>query len=895
MSPRSSVGLIALFLGIFWVLGLIGAIGQTKYDDTRVMPNFVARSDRFAIDKVELARTPLGGTKEDYVFTHADDVWHLKQGTQSIKVEGFHIKEMIVQARGATRDQEVVLDNRLSVYGLEKPQATVTFFGVRKKKVDLDEPKEPADKSKEPAGEKIEWKLFLGKESPDKKFVYVGSSDRPGRVFAVSRSELSSFFFGGPNDLRSKRLFDFNEPIVSGFTIKETAPAVREFEAKKDLAGTWKILKPIQDFADYEGPPTPKLPIPELHETPGGLKGLITSIATLRLDSDDDFIAAAPDNLKRYDLESGKESLRIDITSGNELKPTVDTLLVGKREKDFAYARLGSDEGVFKLRMKYLAPILAALGDPKKYRSVDLAPISIKDADLVTIQHGKDEARFLATASPFPDPKMPDQRTWQIDIAGKRDAVRPKAVDGLLDALQGRRDILAFKDGADGKKLDAELGLDAPTLTVRVYKNAVEAPKKDAANGDPEPRKDAKPEIVWEFGKTEGDAVAVKRTIDAQVDRFTVAKSVLEKILPKEGFLAFLDLAFPRTSVGEVSRIELDRGGKELLLKKTESSWTLGKEKSVSADATKIEQFLREFAAPPVVRWVKTLDPKEDLAAYGLKTPTVKLTFFEKGDSLSPQTIGSALGQLGGVLGNPGLAALGAAVANREADPGAKSVLAIGSRSKDDDAFYATHTGTQRLGLVPAALVQAIESVDLRDPALLLAPAYEVVTALVGNPGPLALSPLATGHLGTADAAAVQEIKLRVRTPVELRTFDFRRDAKGWTDASGLKEFRVDDARVDQAAQFASGPTVVRWIAIAGGPAPEQKLSLDDASLVLEAIGKDGKTTTLTVGAEIPRVGYFAQTSALPGAVFLVPPAQVRPILSGATYFARDRLAAQAE
>ncbi|HEX3313404.1 MAG TPA: DUF4340 domain-containing protein, partial [Gemmataceae bacterium] len=607
MSPRSSVGLIALFLGIFWVLGLIGAIGQTKYDDTRVMPNFVARADRFTIDKVELVRTPASGSKEDYIFTHADDVWNLQQGSQSIKVEGFRIKEMISQAKGATRDPEVVLDNRPSEYGLEPPQATVSFFGTRKKKDAEAEAKDKKDGKKDqaaPAEATESWKLYLGKESPDKKFVYVGSSDRPGRVFAVNRSEMSSFFFGGPNDLRSKRLFDFNEPIVSGFTIKETMPAVREFEAKKDAAGTWKLLKPIQDYADYEGPPPAKLPIPELNPTSGGLKGLITSIATLRLDSDDDFIAAAPDNLKRYELEVGKESLRVDITSGNELKPTVDTLLVGKHEKDFAYARLGSDEGVFKLRMKQLAPILAALGDAKKFRSLDLAPIPIKDADLIAIQHGKDEARFLTTgAPPFPDPKMPDQRTWQIDIAGKRDAVRPKGVDGLLDALQGRREILAFKDG-DGKKLDAELGLDMPTLTVRVYKNAIEPPKKDAVSKDPVAKKDAKPEIVWDFGKTIGDTVAVKRTIDGQVDRFTVAKTTPEKIVPKEGFLAYTEPAFPRTSVGEVVRLEIKRGGKEFVVTKTGDSWKLGTEKPVSADKSRVDDLLREFAVPPVVRWV---------------------------------------------------------------------------------------------------------------------------------------------------------------------------------------------------------------------------------------------------------------------------------------------------
>ena len=402
-----------------------------------------------------------------------------------------------------------------------------------------------------------------------------------------------------------------------------------------------------------------------------------------------------------------------------------------------------------------------------------------------------------------------EQKAWQIDIAGKRDAARPKAVDALLDALKGRRDILAFKDG-DPKKLDAELGLDAPTMIVRVYKKprVERRRKKDAASKDPEPKKDAKPEIVWEFGKTEGDAVAVKRTAEGQVDRFTVAKSVVEKILPKEGFLAYLDLAFPRTSVGEVTRIELDRGGKETLLKKTGSRWTLGKEKPVSADTGKIEQLLREFAAPPVVRWVKTLDPKEDLAAYGLKSPTREADVLREGrpafaadDRQRPRPARRRRRQ-SGARGSRGGGRESGGRPGDEVGP-RPSAAARRTTTPSTPRTPAPH----RLGLVPAALVHALETIDLRDPALLLAPGYELVAALVGNPGLLAASPLATGILGTADAAAVQEMKVRVRTPVELRTFDFRRDGKGWTDAAGLKEFHVDDARIDQVAQFAASPT----------------------------------------------------------------------------------------
>src|SRR5262249_53851416 len=104
MNPRSSVGLVGLFLAIFLICGLYSAMNQTKYDETRVLPDFAARADKFDVERVELKRTPKGASGEDYVFTHANDVWNLKQGDQAIKVEGFRIKEMITQARQASRD-----------------------------------------------------------------------------------------------------------------------------------------------------------------------------------------------------------------------------------------------------------------------------------------------------------------------------------------------------------------------------------------------------------------------------------------------------------------------------------------------------------------------------------------------------------------------------------------------------------------------------------------------------------------------------------------------------------------------------------------------------------------------------------------------------------------------
>ena len=112
--------------------------------------------------------------------------------------------------------------------------------------------------------------------------------------------------------------------------------------------------------------------------------------------------------------------------------------------------------------------------------------------------------------------------------------------------------------GADEKKKDAEWGFDSPAAVVAVYADAIEKEKKDEAKDekdkknekekkdtakkdekkDPLPtlKKDAKPVVKLEFGKTEKDLINVKRTLqDGTVSRFTVKKELYEKIVPSEG------------------------------------------------------------------------------------------------------------------------------------------------------------------------------------------------------------------------------------------------------------------------------------------------------------------------------------------------------------------------
>ncbi len=83
-----------------------------------------------------------------------------------------------------------------------------------------------------------------------------------------------------------------------------------------------------------------------------------------------------------------------------------------------------------------------------------------------------------------------------------------------------------------------------------------------------------------------------------------------------------------------------------------------------------------------------------------------------------------------------------------------------------------------------------------------------------------------------------------------------------------------------------------RWIKLAGGPTSEQKLAPQQSTLRIEAILEDGRSYTLTVGAPFEGQGYYAQSSAWPGAVFLLGTNQVTPYLQGPAHFAKERAVA---
>ena len=227
-------------------------------------------------------------------------------------------------------------------------------------------------------------------------------------------------------------------------------------------------------------------------------------------------------------------------------------------------------------------------------------------------------------------------------------------------------------------------------------------------------------------------------------------------------------------------------------------------------------------------------------------------------------------------------------------------MLKFGKDATDkDDAgnVFIQHSKSDRLGLLPSIFATVLRESDYRDRSTILQPQVHLAALLTGAAAApfaalLDASPLAIGQLGRGDASQVKELRVTIRTPVEVRSFAFVRKDKSWVDQSGLKEFQADDEHINTVAELVARLDMNRVVLLTGGPKTDQKLTPKDATMAIDAVMSDLRVVNVTVGANFESLGYFTQVSTWPGAVFLLNPDRVQPILRGATFFAKERVAA---
>lgn len=896
MNFRSTVFMFGLLLGMLWLFGLTVAYRKTAVDASYLVPTLQGNAD-VVIDSITIKRRVKDKPAEEFHFTKDNDTWSLKvPGVQkSVKLEAFRVNQIVNQVKDARRSDEAGVTDNLTLYGLDQPSTIVTLKGKALGKADR------------------EWSLYLGKESADQSLMYVNSSDRPTKVYGITKNSIDSVLFKDPNHLRARRLFEFNDTAVQTVAIKEGAV---ELDLKKGDDATWRFVKPAFGFADFEGPPAPK-DLPTGARPPeGGVKGLLANIATIRVDSEEDFVPLSDAKLDTYGLEEGKEALRIEVDTvkGEKKEVGKEILAIGMAVKDKAqvFARMVGDQGVFKLNAKLLEPIKSALQKPGSLRSIDVLSLDTKKVDAVTVDQGKTKVTML----------HPEGKLWEVkaDTASLQKG-NQAAIQALVDGLQGKREIVKFYDADDFKKLDAEM--KTPTAVVALYVGGLTEEKKDTAKDKkegadakkeekqdepPHLKKDAKPAVTLTFGEANKETVNVQRELaDGTTSRFVLPRAVLDKVLPGDLKLAFVDTSLPSVPVESIDRVVLARDKDKIDIEKgwgEQSGRWFFKEGNEPpgknpADAAKSSLVVNTLVGLAAKKWLHKIDPKDDLDKLGLKKPSLEVTLYVK--KVRAAAAASVVGLLATLSEWRGIGGEAAVLANRTLDPGDKVVLKVGKETdqeKDKPAQFAQRSDSDMLFLLPTDVVRIIRDADLRDRTSVVHAQPIVSATLVGlaaGPfnGVLPGSPLGTNLVQSFDATKVKELKLAIRTPGELRTLTFEADpqlkVKEWRDKSGLQEFTLDSQKVNHVLEQLATLKTTRWVNISGGTKAEQKLTAKEATLRVEVVLENGRSLTLTVGAPFEGLGYYAHTSALPDAVFLLGPGQVEAMQQGPAYFARER------
>jgi hypothetical protein len=927
MNFKSTALLFGLLLIMLWVFGLMLTTKKGPREEDFVFPSMHGSKDAI-IDFVRVVRKG----KEELEFKREKDNWMMTQPPLSfwIRAETFKVNQLVNQIKDARKDDEADVSNDFSAYALGKDQAAIVIT----LKGRLEDTKEFG---KEKKSETREWTFYVGKDTP--AFAYVKSSDRD-RVMAVKRSTLDSVFFRDPGVFRPKSFLEVNETTARFVSLKGEGADV---ELRRNEDATWRFIRPNYGLADFEGKPvaSSKPPLPfqkekdkEPQKTEGGVKSLLSAIGFIRVSSDADFVPLSDAPLSSFGLEKGKENIRIQVgtseekkEAGKDDKKDEETLFIGNKVKgkDLYYARLANDRGIARVDGKLLEPILAVLRtDGRNLRSRDVIPVDTKAVDAIDIKKGKSLAELM---------KFRDAKPWQVYLGNDHYKADPKAIQALIDALQGKGEIKEFFDEpeAEAKKKDAERGLDQPQAEVLLYKDALEKDEakdetkdkkdkkdkkgkkaKDDDKGkkekkkeeEPKLKKDAKPIVTLTFGKTDKDTVFVKRvTQDGLVSRFAVPKSILEKALPAEGVLAYFDNALPSFELGNVTQFEVDKDGDKIIVERGHGEqlgkYLLKNRKDYAgrnfADTPQVSTLLQALERLHAHKWIQKIGVKDDLEPFGLKKPGLVITVWATKDQVLPSASASLIGLLAGAPLDQGLLALTSFQAAKETDKGEAYIFKFGKEFKDKDTpvNYALSNKSVYLFQVPTGLERLLKDADLRDRSWLTLFQPVLNAGFIGS-GPatvLSAAPILSTQVLSFDAAKVKEVKLTVLTRIEERSMTFVRNVKDntWDDKSGLQKFSLDPEKVKELVKWLADLQAERFISLTGGPREEQKLT-KDSSLKIDIILDDGKKFTLTVGAEIAS-GYYAHSSAWPDAVFLLPSGKIDPLLAGPSHFAKPRVA----
>jgi hypothetical protein len=675
-----------------------------------------------------------------------------------------------------------------------------------------------------------EWKLNVGKSfgSDRDQVVYVASGTHPERPLALKRTDLDAAL-KPLTDYRSRDLLtdtgDWNAASKTDRIEVEEA-GHPSIVLAKGTGERWRFEKPPYGDSDYDGGPSAGGAVTGVHP-------LLTELDSIRIDPGD-FVADSVTDFDKYGLEAAKpERLKISIRRQNasaepgkeKTDEATRTLLVGKKADDKAEK--------FYARLDNESTIVKVSSreiDPILKFAAD--PGALRNRDLVDIDQAKVDAINIVNSHGKIELRKP-QATWTLE-----NPTRPAdstTVTSLLTNIGTRRNVQSFPDVPE-----RDLGLDRPQATISLWTEGLERPaaaKPDDKKPAPQPKlkSDTQPTVTLTFGRKEGDRVYVRRqTADSKVI-VAVPSSLLGKLT--EPALGFADRTLPSFSENApVTSIIVERQGQTDELKnqakdsKLPGNWKFERPKELAGRAANtgaIDHIIAELRGLHTDKLVADKQSPAVLEQYGLKSPAAVATIHVLPDGKKPD----------------------------------EWVYRFGKETPDKNGRYAIVNKSDVVFVAPAISFQALQN-ELQDPTVLhFDPGAVTSVKLVGWKQ-------AVGSTFTLEAERKAQKEWKIKAPP-----DFDLDAGALdTFVSGLSNL--------QAARF------LRATALK----PEMKLSAADRLLTIEIATAGAKPPlSLTLGSlDLTDKAYYAQSSAMPGVIFLVPEARFEKLLTSPKFFSKS-------
>jgi hypothetical protein len=864
MNFKTTYILFGVLIALLVAVGLMQWFGQPPVDSSWVMEDMHRANIKAEdISTVEISRTE--PKEETIVFVRDPDKQHWRMAAPlAFRVDFSPVSQLvrqIVDARKVKNPED--LTNNLEEWGLTSPQEVITL--------------------KQEDGK--EWKLNIGKQGYKSELVYVTSSGQPKVVKAVKKADIDQVF-KNVNDFRTKELLAegaINLP-ESVQDIKLTGPGGKELSLAKK-GSTWHFVKP--DYGEAEEGGENLEMVGRGEKQLSGVRGLLQSVSGLQVGDVKDFVAdnVSAADLAKYGLEEKKPAtLTIEIKrapghlvggSSEKKELITETLLIGNKfeskdkdgnKEDKYYARLLSEKNVVAVAAKPVEPLLKALDDPASLRNRDLVQIDVPKIDAINI---KDAEGKLVQLRHTGEPKR-----WRLVEGDKLVDADDISVQSLLKALTAKKQVKEFPTQAA-----KELGLDKPTAEISLWVDGIEAkkpeekkeePKKDDAkdkkkddkkdekktekkgpskdkedpNAVPKLKDEKTPTVRLIFGKEDKDLVYVRREVGKESVQLAVPKTIMTDVT--QGRIAYLNRKLPEFPQNDVAEVLLTREGQPPVKvvreqekgadgKVTKTTWKLDEPKELkgrNADTPKVEDIIGDLHDLNAEKLVAEKSSDTDLARMGLTAPPVKVTLtLEKADKKKETRVF--------VFGKP-------------------------TDEKDPTKVYAKLGERDLVFIVSSRLPDMLKKLELADPRIF-----------------------------AFDAAKVKGLKLVGWKPALkiIATLDLERkpaENKGWTVKKGPDGFTLDEQKVQTFLTQLSHLSAERFVSFKTPPKPEYGLDEKARNLQIEIALDDGKTHTLTIGdLDKDKKNYYAQSSTVPGDVFLLPQEMFAEVLKGVGYFGK--------